>query len=104
MQGWSFMPPPLRFGSLHGTVGVLGWGGYTLLCLYALTFGAPMTACLLFRGMGVSTVGVWRGVSSVAGPLGLSFFSQEIHNRVDWYVEYMLSVCMPLIGLCFAPF
>lgn len=46
--------------------------GLLLLCRYlnALTFDAIMTAYLVWRGMGLETIGVWRGVSSAIGLAG----------------------------------
>jgi iron-regulated transporter 1 len=49
------------------------WAGFSLALLYlnvVLTFGGIMTAYLVWRGMAMEAIGVWRGVSSAAGLAG----------------------------------
>lgn len=48
--------------------------------LNALTFGALMTAYLVWRGMRLETVGVWRGVSSAVGLLGTFAYSLSMQR------------------------
>mmetsp|Transcript_15838 Transcript_15838/g.45450 ORF Transcript_15838/g.45450 Transcript_15838/m.45450 type:complete len:371 (+) Transcript_15838:894-2006(+) len=51
-------------------------GGIALALLYLniLTFGAIMTAYLVWRGMRLQTIGVWRGISSAVGLMGTFVF------------------------------
>ena len=51
-----------------------------LLYLNVLTFGAIMTAYLLWKGMRIETVGVWRGISSAIGLLGTVVYRQSVHR------------------------
>ena len=48
--------------------------------LNALTFGALMTAYLVWRGMRLETVGVWRGVSSAVGLMGTFAYSLSMKH------------------------
>jgi len=52
-------------------------GGVSLSLLYlnVLSFGGIMTAYLVWKGMGLEKVGVWRGVNSALGLLGIFCFS-----------------------------
>ena len=49
------------------------WAGFSLALLYlnvVLTFGGIMTAYLVWRGMKLEVIGLWRGVASAAGLTG----------------------------------
>jgi len=49
------------------------WAGFSLALLYlnvVLTFGGIMTAYLVWRGMKLEVIGLWRGVASAAGLAG----------------------------------
>lgn len=73
----------------------VAWGGigFALLYLNALTFGALMTAYLVFRGMSFSTVGVWRGISSAIGLLGTIAY--------HFSVKYMSVESTGMWSICF---
>jgi len=47
-------------------------GGFALALLYlnVMTFGAVMTAYLVWKGMTLSHIGIWRGISAGIGLLG----------------------------------
>jgi len=54
----------------------VSWAGISLALLYfnILTFGAIMTAYLVWRGMSLKSIGIWRGFSAVIGLLGTFAF------------------------------
>jgi len=54
----------------------VSWGGISLALLYLniLSFGAIMTAYLVWRGMSLKSIGIWRGFSAVVGLLGTFAF------------------------------
>lgn len=102
----------------------VSWGGigFAMLYLNALTFGALMTAYLLFRGMRFSTIGVWRGVASAIGLLGTvvyhfsvkklsvestgmwsicyQFASLSLAYASLYFDDYMTSLAMLIAGVC----
>ena len=59
----------------------IAFGGFALSLLYlnVLSFGALMTAYLVFKGMSYQTIGILRGVSSVIGLMGT--FAYRISSR-----------------------
>lgn len=73
----------------------------SLLYLNVLSFGGIMTGYLVWRGMGLDAIGIWRGVSSGVGLLGtvLYHFSVKKMSLIDtgmWSIFYQfccLSIC-----------
>jgi solute carrier family 40 (iron-regulated transporter), member 1 len=66
--------------------------------LNTLTFGGVMMSYLLYRGMNISTVGTWRGISSLIGLLGtfayqISIKRMNIISTGMWSILYQL-VCI----------
>lgn len=59
----------------------IAFGGFALSLLYlnVLSFGALMTAYLVFKGMSYQTIGILRGFSSVIGLMGT--FAYRISSR-----------------------
>lgn len=55
------------------------------------TFGAIMTAYLVWRGMAMEQIGIWRGVSAALG-LGGTVVYKLLSTRMDLIVSGMLSV------------
>ena len=51
--------------------------GLALLYFNVLTFSGMMTAYLVSEGMSISTIGMWRGFSSVIGLLATFFYHQS---------------------------
>jgi iron-regulated transporter 1 len=81
----------------------IAWGGvgFSLLYLNALSFGALMTAYLLWRGMRFSTVGVWRGVSAAIGLLGtVVYHISTSYTSVE--MTGMWSICFQFACLTFS--
>eukprot|EP00977_Amphora_coffeiformis_P016654 scaffold5215_cov181-Amphora_coffeaeformis.AAC.8 len=85
----------------------IAWGGIGLAMLYvnALTFGGLMTAFLVWKGMSMETVGLWRGVSSALGLLGTFVYhasSQRltIVQTGQWSIIYLFGC----LSLCFTSF
>jgi solute carrier family 40 (iron-regulated transporter), member 1 len=107
------------------------WAGFSLALLYlnvVLTFGGIMTAYLVWRGMSMEAIGMWRGVSSAAGLAGtfvyhfmskttglisigmisvvfqflcltLCYVSLYIQHRTVSFVMLIAGVCLSRIGL-----
>lgn len=85
----------------------IAWGGFGLAMLYvnALTFGGLMTAFLVWKGMSVETVGLWRGVSSAIGLLGtfvyrISSKRLTVVQTGQWSIMYLFGC----LSLCFGSF
>jgi iron-regulated transporter 1 len=71
--------------------------------LNALTFGAIMTAYLVFRGMRLETVGIWRGISSAVGLAGTFVYHASVKrttlvNTGMWSIIYEFAC----LSICFA--
>jgi iron-regulated transporter 1 len=83
------------------------WGGLGLAMLYAnaLTFGALMTAFLVWKGMPTETVGMWRGVSAAMGLVGTVVYHVSskrltVVQAGEWSIIYLFGC----LSLCFASF
>jgi iron-regulated transporter 1 len=83
----------------------ISWSGLGLAMLYlnALTFGAIMTAYLVFRGMRLETVGIWRGISSAIGLAGTFVYHESVKrttlvNTGMWSIIYEFAC----LSICFA--
>ena len=68
--------------------------------LNALTFGALMTAYLVWRGMRLEVVGVWRGLSAAIGLAGTFVYHFSVKHTTlvstgMWSVVYEL-ICLSL--------
>ena len=77
-------------------------GGVSLSLLYlnVLSFGGIMTAYLVWRGMKLDSIGIWRGVSSAVGLLGTFayHFSAKKMSLIDtgmWSIFYQFC-CLSL--------
>lgn len=82
------------------------WAGFSLALLYlnvVLTFGGIMTAYLVWRGMSLQAIGLWRGVSSAAGLAG-TFIYHFMAKKRDLIEVGMFSVSFQLLCLtsCYA--
>jgi solute carrier family 40 (iron-regulated transporter), member 1 len=64
--------------------------------LNTLTFGGVMMSYLLYRGMKVSTVGTWRGISSLIGLLGTIVYQISI-KRMNVISTGMWSILFQFI-------
>lgn len=80
----------------------IAMGGVSLSLLYlnVLSFGGIMTAYLVWRGMGLDSIGIWRGVSSAVGLLGTFayHFSVKKMSLIDtgmWSIFYQFC-CLSL--------
>jgi len=80
----------------------IAWAGQGLAMLYlnALTFGALMTAYLVWRGMRLETVGIWRGVSAAVGIVGTFVYHYSIKRTTVvatgmWSIWYQFA-CLSL--------
>ena len=81
------------------------WAGFALALLYlnvALSFGNIMTVYLVWRGIGLEEIGLWRGVSSAAGLLG-TFVYHIMASRIQLVDVGMISVTFEFLCLavCF---
>jgi solute carrier family 40 (iron-regulated transporter), member 1 len=67
--------------------------GVALSFLYfnALTFGGIMTAYLLSRGMSMSSVGLWRGLSAISGLCG-TFVYRHLRQRFSLVTVGFVSI------------
>jgi solute carrier family 40 (iron-regulated transporter), member 1 len=77
------------------------WAGFSLALLYlnvVLTFGGVMTAYLVWRGMGLEAIGLWRGVSSAAGLAG-TFVYHFMAKKLGLVEVGMMSVLFQLLCL-----
>jgi len=96
---WSIVPHSLQV-YLDQSTSMAGIS-LSLLYLNVLSFGGIMTAYLVWRGMGLDTVGLWRGVSSAIGLLGtfayhISSKKTSLMNTGMWSITYQfcfLSLC-----------
>lgn len=82
------------------------WAGFSLSLLYlnvVLTFGGIMTAYLVWLGMGMGTIGSWRGVSSAAGLAGTVVY-HLMATRMGLVDVGMMSVTFQFLCLsaCYA--
>lgn len=57
-----------------------------------------MTAYLVWRGMSMEAIGIWRGISAAAG-LGGTFVYHFLSKRVDLVQSGMLSIVFQFICL-----
>ena len=62
-----------------------------------LTFGAIMTAYLVWRGISLEQIGIWRGVSAAIGLAG-TFVYKVLSARIGLVASGMLSVT---VQFCF---
>lgn len=67
----------------------------------ALTFGGLMMNYLLYRGMGMGPVGIWRGISSSIGLAG-TFVYQISTNRMSLSSTGMWSIVYQFICISFS--
>jgi iron-regulated transporter 1 len=77
------------------------WAGFSLSLLYlnvALTFGNIMTGYLIWRGISMEMIGLWRGVASVAG-LGGTFVYHCMVKQMSLVNVGMVSVVFQLLCL-----
>jgi solute carrier family 40 (iron-regulated transporter), member 1 len=117
---WRHMPPSLQIYLNQSAC--MGGISLSLLYLNVLSFGGIMTAYLVWRGMRLDTVGLWRGVSSSVGLMGtfVYHFSAKrtsLVNTAMWsitfqfacislsYVSlfidgYSLSLTLLIVGVC----
>lgn len=107
------------------------WAGFSLALLYlnvALSFGNIMTVYLVWRGVGLEAIGLWRGVASAAGLAGtfvyhimvqkiglvdigmisvtfeflclaVCYGSLFVHNTDEFFIMLIAGVCFSRIGL-----
>jgi iron-regulated transporter 1 len=107
------------------------WAGFALALLYlnvALSFGNIMTVYLVWRGIGLEAIGLWRGVSAAAGLAGtfvyhimaqklglvdvgmvsvtfeflclaVCFGSLFVHDNDVFFIMLIAGVCFSRIGL-----
>jgi len=81
------------------------WAGFALALLYlnvALSFGNIMTVYLVWRGIGLKAIGLWRGVASAAGLLG-TFIYHIMSQKIGLVDVGMISVTFEFLCLsvCF---
>lgn len=76
--------------------------GLSLLYLNTLTFGGVMMSYLLYRGMKISTVGTWRGISSLIGLLGTIVYQKSIQRGMNIITTGMYSVLYQLLCISFS--
>lgn len=76
------------------------WAGlsYSCLGLNSFTFGGAMTTFVLWKGMSIEEVGLWRGIMSAVGLLGtlvyqLSTRYTNVVNTGEWSIVYLF-VCL----------
>lgn len=77
------------------------WAGFSLSLLYlnvALTFGNIMTGYLIWRGISMEMIGLWRGVASAAG-LGGTFVYHCMVKKMSLVDVGMVSVVFQLLCL-----
>jgi solute carrier family 40 (iron-regulated transporter), member 1 len=74
--------------------------GVALSFLYfnALTFGGIMTAYLLSRGMSMSSVGLWRGLSAISGLCG-TFVYRHLRQRFSLVTVGFVSILYQCVVL-----
>lgn len=92
-------PPPLLL-YLQQPVCCAGFGN-SLLYFNPLTFGGLMSAYLLYRGMSMSKVGFWRGVSALVGLVGTFGYKVSV-KRMDVVSTGMWSIMYQLIFISFS--
>ncbi|CAB9505585.1 family 40 member 1 [Seminavis robusta] len=117
---WRFLPTSVQI-YLDQPVSM---GGVSLALLYlnVLSFGGIMTAYLVWRGMRLDTIGLWRGVSSAVGLMGTFAYHFSVKRTtlvktgmwsiayqftcltmsyVSLFIEnYTLSLTMLILGVC----
>jgi iron-regulated transporter 1 len=71
--------------------------------LNVLTFGGIMTAYLVWRGMSLEAIGIWRGVSAAAGLAG-TFVYNYLSTRISLVNSGMLSIVFQFLclSICYA--
>jgi iron-regulated transporter 1 len=77
------------------------WSGFSLSLLHlnvVLTFGGIMTAYLVWRGMNMEGIGLWRGVSSAAGLAG-TFVYHLMAKKTQLVNVGMISVLFQFLCL-----
>ncbi|CAJ1895553.1 unnamed protein product [Cylindrotheca closterium] len=83
----------------------VSWAGISLSFLYSnvFTFGAIMTAYLVWRGMALEQIGIWRGVSAALGLAGTVVY-KFLSTQMDLVSSGMLSVTFQFccLSLCYA--
>jgi iron-regulated transporter 1 len=82
------------------------WAGLSLALLYlnvVLTFGGIMTAYLVWRGMNMESIGIWRGIASAAGLAG-TFVYHLMAKRTSLVNTGMISIMFQFVCLtsCYA--
>jgi iron-regulated transporter 1 len=81
------------------------WAGFSLSLLYlnvALSFGNIMTVYLVWRGIGLEAIGLWRGVSSAMGLAG-TFVYHILAQKLGLVDVGMISVTFEFLclAICF---
>lgn len=80
------------------------WAGFSLSLLYlnvALTFGNIMTIYLVWRGIDMEVIGLWRGVASAAGLSGTFVYHLMANDKKIGLVDIgMTSVTFQFLCLC----
>ncbi|CAJ1895513.1 unnamed protein product [Cylindrotheca closterium] len=81
----------------------VSWAGISLSLLYSnvLTFGAIMTAYLVWRGISLEQIGIWRGVSAAVGLAG-TFVYKILSAKIGLVGSGMLSVTVQFCCLSIA--
>jgi len=77
------------------------WAGFSLALLYlnvALSFGNIMTVYLVWRGISLKAIGLWRGVASAAGLAG-TFVYHFMAKRIGLVDLGMISVTFEFLCL-----
>jgi solute carrier family 40 (iron-regulated transporter), member 1 len=95
---WRYLPTSIQI--YFDQPACMGGISLSLLYLNVLSFGGIMTAYLVWRGMRLDTVGVWRGVSSAVGLMGtfayhFSAKRTSLVNTAMWSITYQF-VCISL--------
>ena len=86
----------------------VGWAGFALALLYlniALSFNNNLTIYLVWRRIGMATIGFWRGVSAAAGLAGTFVYQYMSGTKKMQLIDIgMISVVFEVICLsfCFA--
>jgi hypothetical protein len=71
---------------------------FDLSYLNALTFGGIMTAYLVWRGMSMEAIGIWRGVAAAIGLFG-TFVFNFLSKRITLVDSGMISVTFQFLCL-----
>jgi len=87
-----YLRQPIAFGGL----------ALSLLYLNVLSFGAIMTAYLVWKGLSYESIGILRGVSSVIGLLGtFTYYISTRKYSLSWTGSWSIIFQFSCLSICF---